>query len=360
MLKPPDNLEELEASAEAALRKLLAEVPAIRLKEIERGLPAGADLPDLLAQILVAGHRHTLVCEFKQSGQPRIIRTALLQLRNYIAHSGKKMTPMVIDPYLSPETRELCREQQAAYLDLEGNARLALDNVFVERTVASKPPAEKRSLRSLFKPKAASILKALLREPPRPWRVTQLAVAARVSLGHVSAVRNSLINREWAQRTENGLVISQPGELLDSWRDAYEPPAGTRTGFYTTLHGAAFEKAVRTALRARPQPGRVIFASYTAGHWLAPYGRTGKQYFYADIAGLDRLRQTLELSSAAKGENVVVTIPKDDGLFLDTIEPSAGAVCTGVLQTYLDLSIAGERGREAADHLREKLLPWTK
>jgi hypothetical protein len=101
-----------------------------------------------------------------------------------------------LPPHLSPETRALCREQECAYLDLEGNARLALDHVFVERTVVSKPPAEKRALRSLFKPKAARILKTLLRDPPRPWQVAELATAARVSLGHVSSVRNSLLNRE--------------------------------------------------------------------------------------------------------------------------------------------------------------------
>lgn len=40
-------------------------------------------------------------------------------------------------------------------------------------------------------------------------------------------------------------ILADPDALLEAWRDAYEPPAGERLGFYTTLHGASFEQAVR-------------------------------------------------------------------------------------------------------------------
>lgn len=359
MLKESTSYPDFETRVETALRELFAQVPSIRVKKVVREYSVQSYEPDLLANITVAGDPHTVVVECKNVGQPRIVRTALLQLRDYVSRSGKSMTPLFAAPYLSPQTREMCREQEVAYLDLEGNARFVLDPVFVERTVPTKPLAEKRALRSLFKPKAASVLKTLLREPPRPWRVTELAHAARVSLGHVSSVKARLLDREWAQATGDGLLVSEPGKLLDAWRNAYEPPAGKRLGFYTTLHGSAFEKVALTALNAGPRPGRAIFAAQSAAHWLAPYGRTGTQYFYADVAGLEELRDMLKLSSAAKGENVVVTVPKHEDLLLDTVEPSTGALCTGVVQTYLDLTVTGERGREAADHLRARLLPWT-
>ena len=104
--------------------------------------------------------------------------------------------------------------------------------------------------------------------------------------------------------------------------------------------------------------GSAIFASFSAARWLAPYGRTGTEDFYADEAGLERLRATLKLSSASKGENVIVIVPRDSGLFRDTVEPAPGAICTSPVQTYLDLAVAGERGREAADYLRHQRLTW--
>src|SRR5471032_154419 len=71
-----------------------------------------------------------------------------------------------------------------------------------------------------------------------------------------------------------------------------------------------------------------------------------------------KLQTALKLAPASKGENVVVTVPKDLGLLADAVEPAPGAVCTSPVQTYLDLSIAGERGAEAADHLRQERLSW--
>jgi hypothetical protein len=73
---------------------------------------------------------------------------------------------------------------------------------------------------------------------------------------------------------------------------------------------------------------------------------------------LRKLQVALKLAPASKGENVIVTVPKDSGLLSDTVEPAPGAVCTSPVQTYLDLSIAGERGAEAAEHLRRERLSW--
>jgi hypothetical protein len=190
--------------------------------------------------------------------------------------------------------------------------------------------------------------------------VANLAQASDVSLGHVSNVRNELVDREWAEVTDDGLRLSQPNRLLDAWRDAYEPPAGKRMSFYTTLHGSSLEAAARSILRAGPDAPHAAFASFSAANWLAPYGRVSNQYFYTDAAGLSDLRDALKLSLSGAGANVTITVLNDGGLLNDIVEPSPGIFCTSAVQTYLDLSVAGERGSEAADHLRQELLSWPK
>ena len=360
MLKYQEPMKELEGQAVDALRVLLEQVPAIRSVNIEQESPGHDRGADIVARIEVSGRPHALICEVKSSGQPRHVRMALLQLRNYVDHYPLDATPIFIAPYLSREAQLLCREQSVGFLDLEGNARLLFDGVFIERLVASKPAVERRELKSLFKPKSAQVLRVMLRDPSRAWRVTSLAEAADVSLGHVSNVRAGLLDREWAQVSDKGLLVSDPDALLNAWRDSYEPPVGKRMSFYTLLHGSAFEEAARQVLRTDGKPGQAAFASFSAAHWLAPYGRTGTQYFYADEAGLDRLQMAMNLSVPSKGENIVVTVLKDHGLFHDTVEPAPGAICTSPVQTYLDLSAAGERGREAADHLRRERLKWSK
>lgn len=360
MLKADDRMKDITHQAEEALRRLLEQVPAITHLAIDQEAVGIYHTIDVVAHFDISGKRHLLVCEVKSSGQPRQARMAMLQLRNNKIHQAKDTTPVLIAPYLSPATQALCREQGVGFLDLEGNARLVFDSIFIERQVASKPITERRELRSLFKPKSAQILRVMLRDPHWRWRVTELAHAAGVSLGHVSNVRAGLLDREWAQISDKGLYLSDPDALLDEWRDTYEPPAGKRHAFYTTLHGNSFEEAARRVLHSDGETGLAAFASFSAAQWLAPYGRTGTQYFYADDTGLERLKSALKLSSIAKGENVVVTLLKDTGLFRDTVEPAPGAICTSPIQTYLDLASTGERGREAADHLRREKLIWLK
>ena len=360
MMKDTNPMKASEARAGEALRLVLEKIPILQIEGIEAEALSGGDWePDLTARLLVNGQRHLLICEYKSNGQPRHARSALLELRNSIAERAPEATPVFIAPYLSPAVRRLCEEKDVSYLDLEGNARIAFGGVFIERLMADKPAAEQRELKSLFRPRSAQVLRVMLREPGRAWRVTELSEISGVSLGHVSNVRTGLINREWARASNDGLILSEPDALLDAWRDSYTAPSGEHLRFYTPLHGSMFENAARTALRS-DGPGRAVFASFSAAQWLSPYGRTGTHYFFADEDGLHKLQAALQLAPAAKGENMVIIVPKDTGLLADTVEPAPGAVCTSLVQTYLDLSIAGERGAEAADHLRKEKLSWPK
>jgi hypothetical protein len=357
MLKSPNLMNDLEVRAAEAMQALLERVPAIRIEKVEEISPPDRGA-DFFAELTIDGRRHVLVFEVKSVGQPRHVRAGLFQLRKGADQFDPPATPVFIAPYLSPDAQALCLEFDVGFLDLVGNAHIAFDSVYIERHVDAKPPAVQRGLKSIFKPKSAQILRVLLRDPHRAWRVADLSQEAGVSLGHVSNVRADLVDREWAEITDEGLRLSQPDVLLDAWRDVYEPPAGERLSFYTTLHGQTFDAATRKALRAEEDSPNAVLASFSAAHWLAPYGRVSTQYFYADSAGLEGLRDALKLSPARSGANVVVTIPKDRGLLNDFVTPAPDVLCTSPVQTYLDLASAGERGTEAADHLRREILTW--
>ncbi|WP_240547372.1 type IV toxin-antitoxin system AbiEi family antitoxin [Mesorhizobium tianshanense] len=351
-------MKNIEYQAAEALRTVFSDVPPVAIESIEVGSGSFDREIDILAHVSAFGRAHILVCEVKSSGQPRHVHSGLLQVQRAIRHIGKGAIPVFIAPFLSPEAQALCQEENVGFLDFEGNCRLVFDGIFIERKVPTRPAIERRELKSIFKPKSAQVLRVMLRDPHHAWRVTELADAASVSLGHVSNVRTALVDREWAKIGDDGMSLIRPAAVLDAWRNSYEPPAGDRQTFYTTLHGKAFDQVVRDALGASNRTNRAILASFSAAQWIAPYARVGSQFFYADSGGLDCLRHALKLSSAVKGENVVVTILKDEGPLLDTIEPAPGVVCTSPVQTYLDLAISGERGQEAADYLRQEKLQW--
>lgn len=361
MLKSNPEVK-FEAEASERLNGLLAEVPFVAVKEVQRNAidPDSRREIDILIGAEVNGHPYRFVCEVKSNGQPRNIRAAIDQLQAIRRARKKDEYGVVIAPYLSPTSRDLCREENVGFLDFEGNCRLVFDGVFIERTVPLKPAIERREIKSIFATKSAQLLRLMLREPNRHWKVVDLAKKARVSLGHVSNVRRALIDREWARSDRDGLLLTDPDALLNSWRAVYNGPEGQRLPFYTTLHGSALQQRLPAVLAEANGKGNAILASFSAAQWLAPYARTHTNYFYADAAGLAVLKERLALTSPARGENIVVVQIEDEGLFGDAIEPAPQVRCTSPVQTYLDLYAAGERGREAADHLREEKLKWPK
>lgn len=358
MLKTVDGVKELTVARDA-VRRVLNQVSALEVSGVEGGSGEQPDEGvDFKVRLRASGRRHTLLCDVKANGQPRHVRTAVLRLQREAARERGPATPVLVAPYLSPQARAICRDEAVGFLDLEGNAWIRFDSVYIEREVASRPPAVRRAAKSIFKPKSARVLRALLRDPTRAWRVSDLATQAGVSLGQISNVRARLLEREWARVAAQGLVLTNPELVLDAWRADYDLPAGKRTAYYTALHGPAFEEAARNALLARRGSSHAAFASFSAAQWLAPYARVGSHSFYADEAGLEALLRVLALSPVAKGENVVVTVLKDDGPLRDAVEQAPGIVCTSPVQTYLDLYASGERGREAAGHLRRAMLAW--
>ena len=171
-------MKDIERLGAEAIKALFQEIPVVDLGSLEIESPAQDQRVDLVASVDIAGKHYVLVCEAKQSGQPRYIRDAIYQLRDYLREFPKDATPVVIAPYLSPESRELCFQNGVSFLDLEGNARLVFGTVFIDRIRSNKPAPEVRELRSLFKPKSAQVLRVLLRDPKKSWKVVDLAKAA--------------------------------------------------------------------------------------------------------------------------------------------------------------------------------------
>lgn len=347
----------IERRAAEALKAFLETIPQLSLRRITFVSEASPDDRgvDILAETEFAGQPMRLVVEVKSNGQPRMAHQAAYALKRYLDQSGKEGVPMFMAPYLSEQSQAACREEGIAYLDFEGNARIAFDTVFIDRQVEGKPDPERRALRSLFKPKSARILRVLLNDPKRAWRVTDLAEAAKVSLGLVSTIGSALRERGWGDQSDQGLYLSDPSGLLDEWTRNYEPPKGEEVRFYTHLHGKALTERLRDL---EGEEGRVALASFSAADWYAPFVRQSTSYFYADEKGLGALQALLNLTSSAKGANIVVRVPDEDGVLDDARTVAPDVVATSPVQTYLDLMIGGERGVEGAAHLQNKLLRW--
>ena len=367
MLKTQETVKNQDHLAVDAIRELLDGVPGVEIQSV--GDDRKISLQYGFGGVIGFSHDrndYMLVIETKSSGAPRFVRSGVLQLESNTrrfqqssdAGAGRRLIPILVSPYLSPDSRNICVENNIAYLDLVGNARIVFDNVYIERSVAEKPAAETRSLRSVFTPKAATILRVLLSEPDRPWRVAELSAKTGVSFGHVSNVRKALLEREWAETRKDGIVLAKPGKVLDAWRGHYRASDARTIVGYTHLHGTELEKQLQGVLNSDSSRPRAIFSKHSAARWLAPFGRTATQSFYVDDPGIEAVKDALALAPAGRGANVVLQVPTDECLFDDPSEPAPGVLCTSPVVTYLDLWNGTGRDREAAEHLAGEFFPW--
>ena len=105
--------------------------------------------------------------------------------------------------------------------------------MYIEKSVKTNPFKVKREQRSLFAPKSARMLRVMLGEPSREWKVAELATRVGISYGQVSKVRKTLLDREWAPGNWGGVQIAKPQALLGAWKQAYPPLLKGRHRYYT-------------------------------------------------------------------------------------------------------------------------------
>lgn len=138
-MRTHDARHELELRAADALKAALAEVSTVKVREIRHETANTGRDSSLMVHVDVFGRRHILACEIHSDGQPQSLIPALEQLRAQTAQRGEDAMPIVIAPYLSPEAQALCKESRMSFVDLEGNARLALGEIFiVKRTLQQR------------------------------------------------------------------------------------------------------------------------------------------------------------------------------------------------------------------------------
>ncbi len=125
------SMQAMRNAAAEALNSVLHHVSQIKVKSIELDSPRADLKVDILAYLDVQGHSHTLVCKVRASGRPEHVRMALKEFQGQTSGNSANTTPVLIAPHFSEEARVLCRESKASFLDLEGNARLELGEVFI-------------------------------------------------------------------------------------------------------------------------------------------------------------------------------------------------------------------------------------
>lgn len=343
---------ELEQKAAEAMRACLEDVPSLKIKGIrpERDFK-GYDADLVTTVTTLSGTTRFLVAEIKTTGEPRVAREALNQLSRNWANQPD-VVPVFIAPYISPASAEICKQDSTSYVDLAGNCRLVLDNVFVEREGRPNPYSEKRDLKSLYSPKASRVVRVLLATPGMAWKVQNLANEAEVSLGLVAIVKKSLEDREWIRKMEKGLVLREPEKLLAEWAENYSFRKNTTRDFFSLKTVVDLETDL--AKLCVDNKRQYALTGFSGSARLAPAVRSPRTMVYVENIS-NELILSLGLKEVTSGANVTLLEPYDAGVYYGAKDIDGVRVVSPV-QVYLDLRGFRGRGEEAAVKLLDEVI----
>jgi len=306
---------------------------------------------DIIAQASWSGVEKTLCVEVKSSGQPAHVERAAAHLPSTFL-SDPSLYYVFAAPYVSPRAMSTCRERGIGCIDLLGNCYLSFDNVYVDRRVEGKPDSERRMLRSLFSPVSSRVVRAMLEDPLRRWRLAELSEAADASLGQVYKVSERLCADRFAEKERRlGLRLTDPSGLLDVWREEYDLVSQSQIySFYSPERSPGL--LMDTVRSAAEQLGLgYAFTLHAGASLVAPHVRFADVHFYFE-GNLDSWVDAVGLSLVEMGGNTHLIAPYDSGVFYAERHVNDKSV-VGNVQLYLDLWKYPARGREQAQYLRE-------
>lgn len=316
----------------------------------------GGQHADLVVRFTLGERDYTLVVVVSSLGQPRQIRAAVTRLAE-LRRALAGVHPVAAASYIGPQSARILKSNNLGYVDLAGNCLLAFDSVLIEKEGKRNLRPSTRPLRSLFAPRATRVVRVLLVEPARAWRLEELAHAAQVSLGHSHNVIKRLEELAWAERDATQRIrLAKPADLLDAWCDSYSWRANGITSYLAPERPT--RRFMADAARAALGLGRRYAFTLNAGASLvAPRVRIPIIHCYLE-GDPGPFAQALGLRPSSEADGTVhVLEPYDPGVFYGVLEKGGLAVVC-LPQLYADLLHWERRGAEQAEHLRREAMGY--
>ncbi len=324
--------------------------------------PAASDRRfDIMGELQLSGKKDRVELWVECKELPRPSQFPYVNLTNRFSQDGRKETkvPVLAAPYISPRMAELCGKHGWSWFDLAGNCRLVVPgSLYIERTGFAPVHERPKPKANLASAASAQVLRTLLApdNAGKVWTQTGLQKACEpgVSMGLVNKVVNHLRDEAWlAVPDEGGFEVKDPLGLLEAWDKVYRFDRHRRIGYFTLLKGDELQHCLRPLNNSG---GKAAYAAFSAADFQAPSVRQNKTWLYVNDAALDDFVYLTGAKPVDSGENLVVLIPEDDGVFQGLEFPQKGLARTNPVQTWLDLRSSGGRGQEAAEAILNQCL----
>jgi len=262
--------------------------------------------------------------------------------------------------HLSDRTSEIATKHGVSWMDYAGNCRLVFPEygIYVRRSGIENPYGKQLpKVLNVFSSKSSRVVRAMLQEPLRGWKLNELAAHpdVRVSPGLMSRIKRSLVEGGYAVMQEGHIRLKRPDDLLGDWVNHYRNHKPREYSFY--MRGELEQIEQQIALWCSKSTRQFALSRFSAAWRLAPEVRYNVASFMVPTRAIlaEPLIDLVSNFGARKvdsGANLVLQISDDESYFSNRLGETLQT--TSPLQTYLDLRAMDGRGEEAAMAIYEK------
>lgn len=264
-----------------------------------------------------------------------------------------------------------CREAGVSYLDCHGQGRVVGPGfVYVVARHPSPPiviagfdvgdqPDRKRSGRPAssrvdpFAPKASRVVRALLSDPNRGWRLSELAGEVQADGGNAHRILSALIDSGLAERDQERYRVADPGSLLEAWAERARRPRE----HLTIPVGDDLGESVRSLIST--VGADLVVSGEFAAEALAPHLAARRALVHVlSGSAWERVARMADDAEVPPRRSGMIECGHADAGVAQFGSEFEGIPLPHPAQIYVDLVRGPGRGGEAAAHLRREALGY--
>lgn len=267
---------------------------------------------------------------------------------------NEKGITVLISPYISERTAQICEENRVGYFDYAGNCWFVGHSLYLsEKGNKNVQPKEQKAVSIFEKTSIVSslILRELFEDVTKVWKLKYLSEKVNCSIGQVSKVMNYLVQNVWMEKTKEGFRLINPEMLLKEWSKIYGNKEVTAYNCYTLDNISSFERKLQML---KEDTGiESYLTGFAGGVRYAPVVRYNKVHVFISPEDIPEAIRYLDIKEVNSGANVVIFALDNDSYIKDKREINSDSVVSPI-QIYLDSMQLKGRGEELAEAILRK------
>ena len=266
---------------------------------------------------------------------------------------------ILVSPYISDRTAQICKENGMGYFDYAGNCWFVGHSIYLSERGNKNPQPKQCSAVSVFERSSvvsSLILRELFADVTRVWKLKHLSEKVGCSIGQVSKVMVFLVKNAWAVKMTDGYVLSEPDAVLTEWSRTY----GKKEIFSYPCYSLDNTSVLEGKLRKLKQDMGIetYLTGFSGGVRYAPVVRYNKVHVYIAPEDIREAIDYLGIKEVDSGANVII-FPLENDSYIKDCRIVEGDMVVSPLQIYLDSMRLKGRGEEMAEAVMKKeIIKW--